>query len=537
MKKINKNNVMPLLNYSIHTELIAEEALKDKIIPFPNFEAVQFNEKIWVFSKGKSTTSYQLYLHSLRVVGELLNKHRKSNNLDYILKAKQIADSWIRFSKNNETKMTWYDHPTANRTQVLVDLIFELQSTNYKGDLEIYFKQLEIHCDYLMNDKNYRPNNHGLMMDRALIISGLVLNNELYFLKGKSRAQQTFWLSYSHNGVHLENSPEYHNMVTRIYTEIENYLNKNDSTLGNEINQMLETARGILSEIKKPNNLVPAIGDSSELSLNNGELSWKNFSDEESGLTIFKNKPNKLYLAFICGFSTGTHKHEDDLSIILNYKNKDYFSDSGKYNYISNRNRWHIVSNKAHSSFQLEEKYERLHENKFTKEIWTDTYFDNDIYSVVSGYHNKYKNASLRRTVYYLKKENIVIIRDFGKSTEEKEWLHRFNLSEQVKVEKINYDSALLKNGTDFIHFTWNTGLKYQYMEEFSKAHVKKPFISRRGNVKKNTTQILFTSNPKKEIESLFTIHFNENKKTDVKTVGNTIVVSVDGHTLMLPVV
>src|SRR5699024_994960 len=110
----------------------------------------------------------------------------------------------------------------------------------------------------------------------------------VFYLKGKSRIQQTFWLSFSHNGVHLENSPEYHLMVIKMFVEIEKYLNKNDDTLGIEINNMIKQSQNYLLKIKKPNGIIPAIGDSSEIKINSEELYWENFKDSESGLTIIK---------------------------------------------------------------------------------------------------------------------------------------------------------------------------------------------------------------------------------------------------------
>lgn len=537
IRKIEKQTVMPLTKYSRYTEHIAEKALKNRIIPFPNFEEVPYSDEIWTFTKGRSTTSYQLYIQSLRAVGEILNSYRKNKKIELLKKATEIVDSWINFSRNDETDMTWYDHPTANRSQVIVDLIYELQNSDLNVKLDKYFEQLEKHCVYLMDDKNYRPNNHGLMMDRTLMIAGIALDNELFFLKGKSRAQQTFWLSYSHNGVHLENSPEYHNMVTRMYTEIEEYLNENNKTLGTELNKMLDVARTVLSELKKPDYYVPAIGDSSELYFNNGKVNWNNFRDEESGMTLIKNKQNMLYLAFICGFSTATHKHADDLSVLLNYNKKDYFVDSGKFNYTSNKNRYYVVSNKAHSSLQLDEKYIREHENKYTKEIWSDKYFDNDLYTVVSGYHNKYSQTKLRRTIYYIKRYNIIIIRDTGSSEIKRDFVSRFNLSENVKVEKLNSHKLKLHNEEDYIILQSNTTENVKVITSFDKEFVEKPVISRRSNSVLETTQLLFENNNCSEIDSIFSIMFNDKSEVDIKTMGDKLLVMVEGDLIKLPLI
>ncbi|WP_394877240.1 heparinase II/III domain-containing protein [Mammaliicoccus lentus] len=533
---LNKNNIIPLLPYSRHTEDIAKKALNDEIIPFPNFDSVPFNDSIWEFEKDGKKTSYQLYIHSLRVVGELINYYKKTFDTRYLYKGKQIMDSWINFSKTNSTSMTWYDHPTGNRTQVIIELIYYLKADNKDLDLNIYLAQLKKHCEHLENDDNYRPNNHGIMMDKALIMSGLVLSNSNFYLKAKSRLQQTFWLSYSYKGVHLENSPEYHLMVTKMYIELESYLNKNNDSLGKEINNMLNSAKNYLSKIKKPDGNVPAIGDSSEIYIKNDDkMDWENFNDIESGLTIIKDKNHKLYLGFICGYSTITHKHSDDLSIILNYNSKDYFVDSGKLNYSKTPERSYVVSNKAHSSFQLNEKYEKSEMNKYTKEIWTDTYFDTIDYTIVSGFHKKYKETYMRRTIYYIKKFNLVIVRDYGDSEIKKTWISKFNLNENIKVDSSENNITVLQLNDDYIALHCLTNQKLNIINNFDNEIVTNPFISRRANQKINNSQIVFNDENKKNTEYIFCFSFNEKPKIEVEKKDNYLSIFKEGHEIRLP--
>ncbi|MEB6262251.1 heparinase II/III domain-containing protein [Mammaliicoccus sciuri] len=533
---MDENIILPLLKYNKNTKKIAQEALENRIIPFPNFNAIPFDHKIWEYNKNGKETSYQLYIHSLRVVGELIKEYIKMSDIQYLFKAKEIIDSWITFSEEYTTSMTWYDHPTANRTQVIIELIYYLKKYDDNFEVEKYLEQLRIHCKYLENDKNYRPNNHGIMMDRALLSAGLVLNNKFYYLKGKSRLQNTFWNSYSSNGVHLENSPEYHLMVTKMYTEIESYLNKHDDTLGTDLNNMLDFSKKYLENIQKPDGYIPPIGDSSEFKINS-ELNWNNFNDTESGLTIIKDEKHELYLGFICGFSTSTHKHADDLSIVLNYKAKDYIIDSGKYNYSKTPERYYVVSNKAHSSFQLNEKYKKENINKYKKDIWTDIYFDSDEYTIVSGYNNKYENSCLRRTVYYHKKLNVVIIRDIGKSIDNKNWISRFNLSEKIKYRFINQSKIILSNEGDFISIKNITNQKLDYLDSYKNQVVEKPFYAHKVNQKMYNSQLIYQDEEKKETESIFCITFNDDSDIQIVKKDNFISIKNKDIESILPII
>ncbi|MFF7955290.1 heparinase II/III domain-containing protein [Staphylococcus saprophyticus] len=537
IQNLNIDTVLPLLPSSKHTQKIAEAALNNKVIPFPNFDAINFDEKIWKFEKGTNTASYQLYIQSLRVVGELINYYKISKEERYLYKAVEIVDSWIEFSDKDSTEMTWYDHPTANRTQIIIELMYYMNSLNHNIDLTKYLRQLEIHCEYLVNDKNYRPNNHGLMMDRSLLCAGVVLKNPLFYIKGKSRAQQTFWHSYSYNGVHLENSPEYHLMVTKMYKIIEKYLNNNNDSLGIEINNMIKKADEYLHKIKRPNNKVPAIGDSSEIEINESEVDWNNFTDTESGITILKNKTNEIYLGFICGYSTITHKHADDLSIILNYKSQDFFVDSGKYNYSKTKSRYYLVSNKAHSSFQLKEKYEKSNLNKYKKEVWTDTYFDNKTYSLVSGYLNKYKNTFMRRTIYYLKELNLILIRDTGVSKELKNWVNRFNLNNNVEITSMAKDTMKLNIDNNFIILKCLSGQEIKSISQFENEIVEKPIISKKANKLNYTNQLISKDDNKENTDFLFIIAFNETPDIKIIKEENNLVICKNELRATLPII
>src|SRR5699024_6841197 len=195
------------------------------------------------------------------------------------------------------------------------------------------------------------------MMDRSLMILGNILSNDLYKEKGKSRAVNTFWYSFSPQGIHLENSPQYHNMVVRMYTDIEKYLSHRDNSLGDTVKEYLKLAKKYPSYISRPDKKLASIGDSGS-ELQRVPKRYKNIYDQVAGITIIQHaKPTPFFLTFICGYSSRVHKHKDDLSITLNYNNKDFFVDPGKYSYTRNNTRNYITSRKAHSGYYITSFY------------------------------------------------------------------------------------------------------------------------------------------------------------------------------------
>src|SRR5699024_11477212 len=97
MKKNNKYNFVDnieehdfikLLKYDKRTEKIAESAMQDFIIPFPNFEMTDFSKKHnWNAENDKYGKSYQLYIHSLRFVRSLLLLYVIYHDINFLYEA------------------------------------------------------------------------------------------------------------------------------------------------------------------------------------------------------------------------------------------------------------------------------------------------------------------------------------------------------------------------------------------------------------------------------------------------------------------
>lgn len=473
---IKQEDVFRLLEYSDRTKRISGRAIKDVIIPFPGFDEVEFNEKIWnVVKKSKYGQSYTLYIHTLRVCVELLLQFEHTKDKLYYEKAKEIIYSWLKFSENpTDNKMVWYDHTTANRTQVLIHFIYISEQIGDDIDYKLFKTTLEKHADILMNDTIHNLNNHGLMMDRSLMILGNVLNDAKYKQKGLFRAVNTFWFSFSHNGIHLENSPQYHNMVLRMYEEIEAYLNTRNETLGKPIIEYMKLAKEYSSYIVRPNRRIASIGDSSNGFKKIKKL-YKSLYDREAGISLIQYEtPTPFFLTFVCGYSTKVHKHKDDLSITLSYNKEDFFVDPGPYNYSKHKIRKYMTSKEAHSGFYLQDfDYSIKESNRYTRKISLDSHYESKDYYLVRGYHHDYdgSHAKLSRTVIVFKENGLILLLDSVDTNVSKhkiKFIQKFNLAKQVDIiehkEKItlnvNQQSLTLKQFNNIKSFSIINGDK-----------------------------------------------------------------------------
>src|SRR5699024_2840556 len=193
--EISEEDVFRLFEKKKRRASIADAALENIIIPFPGFDSTTFDKDYWkVLKEEKYGNSYTLYIHTLRVAAELLLAYEATNEIIYFDKAEEIIQSWIQHSKTDDNnKMIWYDHTTANRTQVLIHYIYLAAKLNRKIKENSFKELLYKHAEVMRDDKIYKHNNHGLMMDRSLIILGYILKDENLLLKGKTRAINTFW--------------------------------------------------------------------------------------------------------------------------------------------------------------------------------------------------------------------------------------------------------------------------------------------------------------------------------------------------------
>ncbi|QQD85661.1 heparinase II/III family protein [Jeotgalicoccus sp. ATCC 8456] len=455
-------DVLSLTKRSRYTDEIVESAMNNIVVPFPNFTSFKLIEtKDWDTVDDKYGDSYQLYIHSLRFVNELLTTYDSSKDVKYIDKARDYIENWIEFTTNNiGSNMVWYDHPTAQRIQVIIYYLYLAKDVHEINENQ-YANILKYHSQFLAEDKNYRRNNHGLMMDRSLMIFGNVLNDDAIFNIGYYRSIDTFWHSYSYTGLHLENSPEYHNMVTNMYIELQKYLRNSGKTYGKTIVALLNRASILKNIFTKPNKIIPSIGDSG-----NGVVkinkNYENFIDYAAGLSIIQEERNEYFLTFISGYASTTHKHIDDLSFNLFYKGKDFFVDPGKFSYSKHPYRSYVKSFKGHSGvFINHTNYKIDDDNRFRKKVKFDYHFENENYFLVKGTNNSYDEGSLSRTILYLKQHQVTILVDEVTAYEDISVLHNFNLHHKVETIKLNNSSYKLVNGNESLILTNHNNIAF----------------------------------------------------------------------------
>lgn len=452
---INSENLLTTTKENKETIKIADGILENKFFLMNSLDVIQFGKEIdWNYVHPNSANTYRLYIQCLNVISHLVDAYRLTNKKKYLIKAKEILWDWRDniMNDNTQNKYKWVDHSVANRVMNIIYL-YIIGHDVITLEEEIIVPILIKHGEFLDNDKNYRPNNHGIMVDRSLIYLSTFLKkykeSDRWFQKAKLRVTNAVYRDFSSKGVHLENSPSYHTMTRRMFNELERYLKSINLTLGKEVRQKLIQSNDYISYIMKPNNELPIIGDTKVSKIKWIEKSFDSFQDEDAGITILQNKAENpelsTWLAFISGYGSSTHKHRDDLSVSLYHKGEDIFVDSGRYNYDNkDKIRQYLLSPQAHSTLTVSNSDYKIEDPyKFRNTIKTTDFTTNSLYSYVKGINNAYENCELSRSLLFLKPE-LIIIKDRAQSEEITNFEQIFNIAPQLNVQKDENNDIIL---------------------------------------------------------------------------------------------
>lgn len=542
-KNINENPILRLAPLNNESILIADKALNNEFYTLSSLKYIVFKDKIdWNYTHPINANSYLLYLHSLGVVGYLCSAYELTKEKKYIEKSNEIMTSWINYEKlGNLSRMVWYDHTVAFRTQNILHFYILCKDTLNLTTTQ-YESLIMRHINYLYDDNKYGLYNHGIMMDKSLLACASVIEDEISEnLKSKAlcRLKDNFNNNFSYKGVHLENSLYYHYFTLGMYDEIEIFLNSINLSLGTNILSLIKKAHTYFNYAAKPNGELPLIGDSNKFFIDNKNKSFDSFFDYEAGIAYLQslNKENPIdstWISFICGYATVTHKHYDDLSFTLYYKGKDIFIDSGHFGYGDTKERRYIISQNAHTTFMIDDNPYELNKNISFNNIKITDFVSNKYYSLVQGKNTSYPNTKLYRTII-LFNPDIIIIYDKGISKDEKVYTQIFNLAVNSVLNSLTDKECIINDNVEIIQI--NNTLESKFYS--ANRDIPIAIIAEKGETLTDVSQVHFKKKCSNiNILTLISLDNSKNKITnfyfDEKNEILTISINGVSHSIVL---
>lgn len=421
--------------------------LNGQLIVRKGFDPIDVSKGInWNYRHKKNANTYQTYLHSLGIVRDLLVIGKLESNEKLISEARDIITDWYNADHNVKGNYAWAEHPVSSRIGVINE--FQQEDHKYKLSDKILDKLIISHCEFLFDERNYKMNNHGLMMDNALLDACIYLKDnkrkKLYLDKVLYRIRYAVYRDFTRKGTHLENSPEYHRLILALFRKIKVSLAANKIKLDEDISILIDRAIDYKRYIIKPDNYYPMIGDTGGISDLRLKKTYKSFIDYDAGIAIMQNRNNENlvksgHLTFKSGYQSKTHKHLDDLSITLYADGHDIIVDSGKYSYDrKDPIRQYVVSPQGHSGlFLKDKKYKLTHPLLDQDNMRIVKFTANKNYKHVVGINDLYSISKLKRFVV-LTKENILIIVDRAVSKNIENVRQNFCINEEAVINQID---------------------------------------------------------------------------------------------------
>ncbi len=498
MEKLYNCNISKIKNYK---ELFVTNYQADEVIEFTNqllhgvltmgyknidvlrYNPHELNDFDWNQAPKRSANSFSLYLLGLRHIYLLADAARLRYSRSNLELAEDFVESFYRylFEQDEQNGMINNDHALSERIENLVYLYsvakdYHFMFRNENNLISI----IEDSVEKLFGAKYYQRNhNHGIIADKAALIGVYFLNNDdmnekIAYLIDRLKAQVTF--AYTKDGIHKENSFDYHVSITGLLLGCLDILRLIDHPYYVELSACLKNANDFMVYALKPNGYRPLFGDSKgtkaivyqgdgkikKLDANVtlfGENQYMDYIRSKglygleppkrlayfpSGYVYFREHFNMLqyeeatWLSLKAGYTTRVHKHQDDLSICLYSKGYDIFVDSGMYSFMpKDKYKDYMESIPAHSTVGIKGRSYSI-ANGNGEKFKIQKCFSTQHYDYALASSRVYEDAAIYRHIYYLRNCNIILIHDEFISNEEHEYVQYFHLSNAVTITENN---------------------------------------------------------------------------------------------------
>lgn len=341
----------------------SDNLLNNKIlIPSKDNNYWQYNGDMNEFKN--QNRSDQRYLYSFFMLNDLINAYNQTENVEYLKKGFAYLKDFYEqcpYDFDPVGNMPWHDEATAQRQINTVRFYKVAKYYLAEDELKLMRDNLEFTANKLNSEMYTGFNNHGMFQDLSLYFYGKAFAKPLLVSESTTRLQEYFLKSFSSEGVHLENSPEYHFEMLYILKDFFNSVQSTDFDKYDELLDVYKKSVRYSKMVILPNGYLPNIGDTASLKIDLSDFyskdDLKNSHEGrnaflDSGFDIYKK--DKSYLAFIGPAYLSYHHHDHDLSFWL-YKNGNIFTEVGKYGYDwDNPESQYVRTYPAHNSVVID---------------------------------------------------------------------------------------------------------------------------------------------------------------------------------------
>ena len=396
--------------------------------------------------------SSRLWLYSLVFVDYFVKSYAVKKDVTHLVCAVNIFCSfleWMSQSSEHQNMVFQDEHSVCNRVLILIQFLNLLSVSDVNAEIKALEFKLSEHiyccCNWLATDTYYAFNNHGVMMDRALLNAYVFFRNRdasIEFWKDTAFRRISVMISktFDNDGCCTENSTSYHILNVSLFNAVRKFSEKHNlDGLTPTFFNILEKAISAVALQVYENGSLPLIGDSYSkpsvyLSADYHKNIYGSELFSESGLFFLKQQ--EFYFSFKCGGLTTVHRHIDDTSITLQVKGINFICDGGMHSYdAKDPIRTILSSHLSHSGIFTEDcKHFRFKNYENCRDISSILKYQQDHnFVTIKGVSNLDPEALITReiAVFSGNRINVVLVDDV-ESELDKVWRVQFLLHPDV---------------------------------------------------------------------------------------------------------
>ncbi|MDQ0678006.1 hypothetical protein QFZ30_001388 [Arthrobacter pascens] len=359
----------------------AERFLQEGIIVSPRFGDLPYRDgEIWADSSQRARARF---VHGFIFFSDwhktVLSDPEVASA--YAEAAIRIARKWADTYRDGLVLPTvsHHDETTAQRLIQLTALLLQLDDLVSKEESNWLFG-LAMDTARLLASEEFHSagNNHGMFQDLALLYFSVMADSiapperRHFFDTSIVRLHSYFSSSFTSEGVHIENTPTYHLMVSKHVHGVLDILSQVRHEHSGFYRSLLDKAAEYATHALMPDGMYPPISDTSQqfesaaarqnifdseefvFAASGGKLgsrpSRRTLVLPDSGYAIYRsswNDPKATFAFFSAAYNANYHKHSDDLSFFLRSGGVDLLSEAGAYGYDYK----HPLTKYAYSSY------------------------------------------------------------------------------------------------------------------------------------------------------------------------------------------
>lgn len=294
-----------------------------------------------VFSVENENRSIQRKVYNFELLQDLRSAYKLTGDKIYIKTGMKYIRNFVEQAPFDPEHMTWHDETTAGRLNNYYEFYKEGYNALSDSDKSLLEEEMKFIAEKIAYTDFYSGNNnHGMYQDSAILKYAVEFNDTEMIGVSSRRLSEYYVSHFDKDGVHLENSPEYHYHMVESLKEILNRYNKEQLPSYDMLEEIYVKSADYAQMIILPNGLIPNVGDSKNMEINLEKYYPSEIIDQaqsngratyyESGYDIVKE--DDTYLLFRAGYLQDYHHHDDDLSFWL-YKDGNIFTEVGSYGY------------------------------------------------------------------------------------------------------------------------------------------------------------------------------------------------------------